>query len=53
MSVFNSQYIKPASEKHDSRAGTGDETWWKILYGEMRMLGAFRLIYGHVTEEEL
>ena len=55
MSVFNNTYVKSASEKHESRAGTGegDTTWWKILYDEMRMLGASRLICGHVTEAEL
>ena len=53
MSVFNNTYVKPGSDTHESRAGTGDKTWWKILYDEMRMLGAFRLICSHVTEDEL
>lgn len=42
-SVANNKYMTPSCKNYTGRAGTGEKTYWKISYDEVRIPGAFRL----------
>jgi hypothetical protein len=40
--VANDKYLNAIGKGH-SHVGTGEKTWWKMLYDQVRIPGAFRL----------